>query len=421
MHRNFLWLFLAIIATNLGAENFYVSEIFLSSGVAKEHKAQWLELHNTSKRSLIINFIKIEIHAGDHSPRVIEKHIESPVLFEERLIIAHEKDLGLGLCFDEHMTLIALEDFYINKAKNIKICISLNQEQTCFKIAANLFAKKSSFYKSPENIWRSEPCALTKDIYATPGLAERVCLLDSNFALDIIKDCQNPKINPKIINFNAHSYAKPIITSAHMSSTHNLDFKFKDDDLSDLWQLSHCSAPATSMLICHELRAPFSVDTTQENNIKIPEDLKHHKQKLFLTVRDLHGLSDSVEITRDIEGKEITNKSKLLKSKIISTGMNRFSLELHIEATEVPLNAQILSAMGDVLAQRAFVNAGVYRLNFSTKDSLVKLTVLSQTQNILTDLQLKNTPEKSSCATHDSNFLWIIVYLTFIIRRNTSG
>ena len=90
-----------------------MSEIFLGLGAEKDYKSQWLELYNTSAKSLIINKLKIAIETEtererEKSLRVIETAINPPISFDERLIIANQKNLALDTCFNSPITQIAL-------------------------------------------------------------------------------------------------------------------------------------------------------------------------------------------------------------------------------------------------------------------------------------------------------------------------
>jgi hypothetical protein len=391
-------LFLFVVVKSLSAGNFYVSEIFLSTGSPRDFKNQWLELHNISKKALIINKIKIEIQENTQRPLIIETIFDAPIFFDDRLIIARQKDLALSACLNKEITQIALKEFHINKAKKIKICISLNEESTaCLNLTSALFNQASSFYRTDHNLWLSEPCQLVPGIYATPGLPEKSCIADSDIFLDLLNNCDARTTKYSSIFFTHKKSHKNFIKSASIDSSNNLNVRFFDSDINNLLRLSLCSAPATSKLICHELD-------------QVSEYSTHGTNKLRVFARDLVGSSDSAELT-----VEASKKGK--HTNIIKTGKNSYKLKLDLRAEELPVNIKIVSPGDEILAQQAFVKPGIHYVPFSTQDSAAKISLISKNNTMLTNLNLPNEPAQiSSCRTHDANFAGLLVYIIFILR-----
>ena len=66
-------------------------------------------------------------------------------------------------------------------------------------------------------------------IYATPGLPERACVSDPDFATDVLQDCEKaPDFSMLLLNKKG---SKPCIGSALISTSNMLDFKFEDQRL----------------------------------------------------------------------------------------------------------------------------------------------------------------------------------------------
>jgi hypothetical protein len=363
---------------NLNAESFYMSEIFAES------KSPWLELTNTSDKQIYIEDISVEIKVEEKISYFGQKTLKQAVVFSDRLIIAQEPDLGLGECLSPHLPVIILSDLHIARGKKITLCISINKQKSqCSTLSAkNRFHEGTSLYRAQEeNIWLNEPCLLKPFVFATPGLIERACAHDNNFAADIF-DCQI-SFKTAIVEFKPEEAFTPIIQSLTLeqSPPHAL-IEFEDKDLSDLWLMRLCAAPLESNTICYELNEPQSARAGEKNKILIPDHAFGFPTLLKAQIRDLYGLNNFYVINKSTEN----NIDEI--NLDIKNNNNNFELLLTLSSTQIPLSCTIFEENSDVIAQRAFVSAGRHRIRFATKDPRIVIEIIHKIhkKDIIKDL-----------------------------------
>jgi hypothetical protein len=160
----------------------------------------------------------------------------------------------------------------------------------------------------------------------------------------------------------------------------------------------------------------------QNKDISIPEYSKQSDEKISVGVRDLYGLRNSTEVILESPKNITNNELDQIQSNLKSLGNNKFRLDLTLESHHVPLNTQILSSAGEVLSQRAFVSAGVHKIDFISEETDIKLNLASKSQNYHTDIALKHEPETSpSCQSHDTNFFFsLLIYCWLVIAKSRS-
>ena len=176
-----------LIAVKGFGEDFIISEIFANpKGSSSNQGKSWLEL-SVLGAPIIVHHLKVTVYRSKNSePEIIvEKTLSEKILFDDKLLLAEDKNLGSKQCLRSQVPLIEIAPLKLKNAKWQKICIELNHQETCAVIGSlNKFADGVSLFRSPTDlslqpIWLHEPCYLGEGIFASPGLDARFCALGS--------------------------------------------------------------------------------------------------------------------------------------------------------------------------------------------------------------------------------------------------
>lgn len=399
------------------AESFYISELFANKGGRHNQSLNFfMELHNISQHRILVSRVLLEISSGKEENIIREEiTLKKALPFDDRLVLAQEPDLGLGLCLNSDITFILLPVFNLEKNKNHKICLTINNnERDCAlfkddyrsKNGAAVFRNYDGSKVQP--YWLFESCHLLNNIFATPGYEPQACLT-RDLAFSILVPCEEDGTSKNKIQEKALllSEAMPPKITVPISGM----IRIEDEDENDLWHFSQCVAPKDALHICHELEAPQSIKKEQDEHIKEFNWPAKLGSVLSYKVRDLYGLSDI------IQAKE-NNAKRNINDLLVTSEKNnaqKLLIKLHLLSTDLPINYWVKDRKGHVIAAGAFIKDGEREVLVDlTDDGNLDLELQSLHENRSV---LLNIGSHEGCQTGMSHMpLWMCVFLLVIKR-----
>lgn len=298
MYKYILLVFL--IAIKGFSEDFVISEIFANpKGSSSNQGKSWLEL-SVVGAPRIVHHLKVTIYRskGSEPEIIVEKTLSEKILFEDKLLLAEDKNLGSKQCLRSQVPLIKIKPLKLKNAKWQKICIALNHQETCAVIGSlNKFADGVSLYRSPTDlslqpIWLHEPCYLGEGIFASPGLEGRFCALGS---VQIFGEC--PKKGGELKSFTIASGAAAKIIEGRRDQSEVI-FRLNGDDRHNPMRTSFCVSLKPQSKLCHELAVVRSFAAGPEYRLAVTTWPKAMGSFLALEVRDLAGKSDRIILSK---------------------------------------------------------------------------------------------------------------------------
>lgn len=279
-------IFLVVLFLSAQAmSTFLITEVFANGmGAGSNNNKSWIEVTLLSKETIIIEYLKISIiTVKDKGDEIVEYVPAEAVKFSDRLILAENKNLGSTKCLSPQLPIIELPKLKIKNAREQKICLKLNEDETCVVLGKkDVFPDGVSLYRSLSDLgehphWFKEPCFIGEHMFASPGLRERFC----EEPQEIFIEC--PSSVFKI--FEPQPQEVPSIIIRHDNARVFVKLESQEGYP---WKAHFCASSKPEGRLCHEI-AQLIIVLAGEQEIKMPQWNQFFGRYGSLRFRDLMG------------------------------------------------------------------------------------------------------------------------------------
>ncbi|MEM7402821.1 MAG: lamin tail domain-containing protein [Myxococcota bacterium] len=181
------------------ASNLLITEVYANApGRSSDTTREWVELYNVSDHPIALTGLIIRRIDGVKSPkeawRIVLQQSDVMVPVGGYAIVAQSADLGLGLCPQIPLHVVADERFSLKNSGVQQLCIQqAGQQEQCVQFSdSKTFPDGQSRHLPTVDAalggqlsdWRTEDCPLPQEALGSPGFAFGACHSDTFSAID---------------------------------------------------------------------------------------------------------------------------------------------------------------------------------------------------------------------------------------------
>lgn len=370
---NQVFLVMVLFSTRVLSDPILISEIYGNGvGPGMDRGREWIEIANITGKPISIDELSFELF--DYRSLEVFKenvHLNKPIAFNDRLLIAQRPDLGLDRDLHDDIPLVVINGFNIKNLGEQRLCVTINNWlSTCSSISKRVkILDGVSLFRDPDDmnefpLWRPEPCHLQDKIFATPGLAARACV-------------ETPEMDKRI--FMAGSRVEMVFTSSvdiisdqtapipqvlkaewsHVSPDHiKVSMVFEDSAMKGSYLLTLCHAAGDGFLLCQSLGTRPMVILSHAISVDFPSVLRMTSSRFFVRIEGMDGTRTIVWL-KNKEERFFAQKARdahVRWKPNMDDGKSKVLL-LDVSSEEVPLNVSIIDRNHNVWWQRSFIHA----------------------------------------------------------------